>query len=69
MKTKSKCKHLRAGSCPNRVCEDVLSDGTPILTPRCCFVYEECIIPDSPPISLPYEDRCPYYIDSIKINK
>lgn len=55
------CIHYYDGSCECKICEDVLDDGAPILTPRCAFPYEVTIWEDAPPESADFENYCPYY--------
>ena len=55
------CVHYYDGSCPCKICEDVVDDGTPILTPPCAFPYEVTIYPDAPPEPRYYEDYCLHY--------
>jgi hypothetical protein len=45
-------------NCPNRVCEEVLDDGTPIMAPRCAFPYWKQSSPDTPPEIKDFENYC-----------
>ncbi len=59
---KEQCIHLTDGSCECNLCEDVLDDDTPILTPRCTYPYERTIWKDEAPVAADFEDECPYYM-------
>ncbi|MCA4478393.1 hypothetical protein LDZ44_05465 [Bacteroides xylanisolvens] len=55
------CIHFLDGTCEYTRCEEVLDDGTPILTPRCAFPHEVTISEDAPPKPADFADYCPDY--------